>query len=291
MWTHCPFVCRSNEIARYSGNSQRSQQPDKIISKIENHGVALTISMKSSSIATGWYGCPRRPYIEVLQERIPGIQRKLIRKCVKAYKPVIVATQMLHSMIENPRPTRAEGMMANAIYYSQTDALYAERETFTENILSNLSGDGNACSGSRKHQNAPKMIYRLNLVKAMVNCSIWHMLQPKQEKILISKPSLPIIFSGWPPDTCHTAVPIRFWLSPNGCASRSWHYPRQSVFLLQGRAEDGKKWFHHELLYEYNRPHHFPRRYYLLPERTYKRIVRYYISGNKYGEYTAIWNW
>ena len=67
--------------------------------------------------------------IEVPQERIPGIQRKLIRKCVKAHKPVIVATQMLHSMIENPRPTRAEvNDVANAIYY-RTDALMLSGET------------------------------------------------------------------------------------------------------------------------------------------------------------------
>lgn len=67
--------------------------------------------------------------IEVPQERIPGIQRTLIRKCVLAKKPVIVATQMLHTMINNPRPTRAEVTdIANAIYY-RTDALMLSGET------------------------------------------------------------------------------------------------------------------------------------------------------------------
>ncbi len=52
-----------------------------------------------------------------------GIQRRIISKCVKAQKPVIVATQMLHTMIKNPRPTRAEVTdIANAIFY-RTDAL------------------------------------------------------------------------------------------------------------------------------------------------------------------------
>ena len=67
--------------------------------------------------------------IEVPIERIPGIQRQIIRKCVQKKKPVIVATQMLHSMIQNPRPTRAEVTdIANAIYY-RTDALMLSGET------------------------------------------------------------------------------------------------------------------------------------------------------------------
>ena len=67
--------------------------------------------------------------IEVPAEKIPGIQRVLIRKCVEVKKPVIVATQMLHSMISNPRPTRAEVTdIANAIYY-RTDALMLSGET------------------------------------------------------------------------------------------------------------------------------------------------------------------
>ena len=68
-------------------------------------------------------------FIEVPQERIPGIQRLLIKKCILAKKPVIVATQMLHTMINNPRPTRAEVTdIANAIYY-RTDALMLSGET------------------------------------------------------------------------------------------------------------------------------------------------------------------
>ena len=53
----------------------------------------------------------------------------IIRKCVEKRKPVIVATQMLHTMINNPRPTRAEVTdIANAIY-SNTDALMLSGET------------------------------------------------------------------------------------------------------------------------------------------------------------------
>ncbi len=122
------FVRSARDVQDIQEILDAHDSPIKIIAKIENQeGIDNFDDILDASygimIARGDLG------IEVPAERIPGIQHTLINKCIMRHKPVIVATQMLHSMINNPRPTRAEvSDIANAVN-QHTDALMLSGET------------------------------------------------------------------------------------------------------------------------------------------------------------------
>jgi pyruvate kinase len=122
------FVRTSEDIlyARREIRKRGSSVP--IIAKIEKHEAldhldAILENVDGIMVARGDLG------LEIAQERIPTVQKMMIRKANHLGKPVITATQMLRSMVWNPRPTRAEVTdIANAIL-DGTDALMLSEET------------------------------------------------------------------------------------------------------------------------------------------------------------------
>lgn len=122
------FVRSADDVKAVQDILDEHNSDIKIISKIENQEGVDNIddiidACYGIMIARGDLG------IEVPLEQIPGVQRMIIKKCVFKKKPVIVATQMLHTMIKNPRPTRAEVSDIASAVFNNTDALMLSGET------------------------------------------------------------------------------------------------------------------------------------------------------------------
>jgi len=127
-WIALSFVRKPEDIHHLRGLINKHKSYAKIIAKIEKpEGVKNFDDILKESdgimVARGDLG------VEIPMENVPIIQKQLVRKCIIASKPVIIATQMMESMINSPTPTRAEATdVANAVM-DGADAVMLSAET------------------------------------------------------------------------------------------------------------------------------------------------------------------
>jgi len=127
-WIALSFVRKAQDIKILRGIIEKHQSTTRIVAKIEKPEALSNIdeiiaATDAVMVARGDLG------VEIWLEEVPMVQKMLVEKCNAASKPVIVATQMMESMIENPRPTRAEtNDVANAVL-DGADAVMLSAET------------------------------------------------------------------------------------------------------------------------------------------------------------------
>lgn len=122
------FVRHKEDVLSVKSILREHNSPIKIIAKIENReGVTniddILVEAHGVMVARGDLG------VEIPYEEIPVTQRYIVKKCIESKTPVIIATQMLHSMIHSPKATRAEISDVASAIYQKVDAIMLSGET------------------------------------------------------------------------------------------------------------------------------------------------------------------
>jgi pyruvate kinase len=127
-WVATSFVRTGDEVREVKERIQEFGGNAPVVSKIEKHEAIDNIE-EIIQASDGIMVARGDLAVELSNERVPIEQKRMIARCRRLGKPVIVATQMLDSMIRNPRPTRAEvSDVANAIF-DRADAVMTSGET------------------------------------------------------------------------------------------------------------------------------------------------------------------
>ncbi|NNE29454.1 MAG: pyruvate kinase, partial [Saprospiraceae bacterium] len=127
-WIALSFVRSPKDIKDLRARVEAKQHPAKLIAKIEKPEAVAKLD-KIIKVSNGVMVARGDLGVEVPMEELPMIQKTIIKKCIQRARPVIVATQMMDSMITNPSPTRAEITdVANAVL-DGADAVMLSGET------------------------------------------------------------------------------------------------------------------------------------------------------------------
>ena len=146
-WVAISFVQKPEDIAEVRDFiTERTSHPIKIIAKIERPNAVARIS-DIAAIADGIMIARGDLAVEVPYAEVPAISRHIIRECRKMNKPVIVATQMLGSMVNSEFPTRAEITdVANTAYLRADSTMTSEETTIGMNPVNVIETMSNILS-------------------------------------------------------------------------------------------------------------------------------------------------
>ncbi len=122
------FVRKAADVKSIYSLIKKKKSSARVISKIE-HWEAIENLEEICDVSQGIMVARGDLGVEIPMEQVPGVQKDLIKRCNELGKPVIVATQMLESMKDNPRPTRAEISDVAQAIIDGTDAVMLSGET------------------------------------------------------------------------------------------------------------------------------------------------------------------
>jgi len=127
-WIGLSFVRKPEDVIELKNIIKAANSRTRVIAKIEKPEAVLKIDAiiavsDGIMVARGDLG------VEMAMEKVPVIQKAIVKKCNQAAKPVIIATQMMESMITNYRPTRAEANDVGNAVFDGADALMLSAET------------------------------------------------------------------------------------------------------------------------------------------------------------------